>query len=69
MKAVILAAGRGERLSTYTNYLPKPLIKLLGKPLLEHVILSCKEAGIHEFVNIKTVWIGDGGGHPRPRTE
>jgi choline kinase len=58
LKAVILAAGRGERLSTYTNYLPKPMIKLLGKPLLEHVILSCKEAGIHEFV-VVTGYLGN----------
>jgi choline kinase len=58
MKAVILAAGRGERLSMYTNYLPKPLIKLLGKPLIEHVILSLKEAGIREFV-VVTGYLGD----------
>ncbi len=58
MKAVILAAGRGKRLSTYTNYLPKPMIKLHGKPMIEHVIHSCKEAGILEFV-VVTGYLGD----------
>jgi len=50
MKALIIAAGRGERLRPYTDVQPKPLIPLLGVPLIEWVILSAKEAGIREIV-------------------
>ncbi len=46
--AVILAAGRGERLSGGESSPPKPLTPLLGLTLLERVILSCKAAGISE---------------------
>ena len=38
MKAVILAAGEGKRMRPLTDTVPKPMIKLLGKPLLEHVL-------------------------------
>ena len=47
--AVILAAGRGERLSGGASSPPKPLAPLLGLALLERVILSCKAAGVGEF--------------------
>jgi len=47
--AVILAAGRGERLSVGASSPPKPLTPLLGLTLLERVILLCKVAGIDEF--------------------
>jgi len=46
--AVVLAAGRGERLSGGESSPPKPLAPLLGLTLLERVILSCKAAGISE---------------------
>ena len=46
--AVILAAGKGERLTSDEGR-PKPLIPLLGLSLLERTILSCREAGIDEF--------------------
>jgi NDP-sugar pyrophosphorylase family protein len=38
MQAVILAAGRGERMKSLTRNLPKPMLKIKGKPLLEHKI-------------------------------
>lgn len=47
--AVILAAGRGERLSGGASNPPKPLAPLLGLTLVERVILSCKAAGVNEF--------------------
>lgn len=58
MKAVVLAAGRGERLSPLTNWTPKPLLKLNGKPLILYVLEAFVEAGIDEFV-IVTGYRGD----------
>jgi UDP-N-acetylglucosamine diphosphorylase / glucose-1-phosphate thymidylyltransferase / UDP-N-acetylgalactosamine diphosphorylase / glucosamine-1-phosphate N-acetyltransferase / galactosamine-1-phosphate N-acetyltransferase len=52
MKAVILAAGKGKRLRPITATRPKPLIPIAGKPLLEHTILSLKEAGISSILLI-----------------
>lgn len=48
--ALILAAGNGSRLAACSGELPKPLVPLNGKPLLEHVISGAREAGIEEFV-------------------
>jgi len=52
MKAVIIAAGKGKRLSPITSTIPKPMIPIGGKPLLEHSILSLKEVGITEILII-----------------
>ena len=49
MKAVVLAAGKGTRLKPLTNTKPKHLIPVGGKPILEHVLLTLKKAGIHEI--------------------
>ena len=38
MKAVILAAGKGTRMRDLTNELPKPMLKVQGKPILEHIL-------------------------------
>ena len=52
MKAVILAAGEGSRISSLTRKIPKPMIKYNGKPILEHNIELCKKNGITEiFIN------------------
>ncbi len=48
--AVILAAGRGERLREVTGELPKPLLPLHGKPLVEHVLTSLRAAGFGRFL-------------------
>ena len=48
--ALILAAGNGSRLAACSGELPKPLVPLHGKPLLEHVMSSAHEAGIEKFV-------------------
>ena len=49
MKAVILAAGKGTRMRELTNELPKPMLKVHGKPILEHIIDGLKTAGIHDI--------------------
>lgn len=43
MQCVILAAGRGSRLRPLTNTTPKPLIKVCGKPLLQHIVEALPE--------------------------
>ncbi|MFC1886662.1 sugar phosphate nucleotidyltransferase [Thermodesulfobacteriota bacterium] len=45
MKAMILAAGFGERLLPYTRYTPKPLFTLSGRPLLDIIIRKLQQAG------------------------
>ena len=53
MKAVILAAGKGKRLGIITKNTPKPMIKVNGKPILEHNLNMCRKAGINDvFINI-----------------
>jgi NDP-sugar pyrophosphorylase family protein len=46
MKAIVLAAGYGTRLSPLSNYLPKPLMPILGRPLLWHILAKLKRSGI-----------------------
>lgn len=48
-KAVILAAGNGSRLASVSGNLPKPLVDLDDKPILEHVLQGAQEAGVQEF--------------------
>jgi len=50
MKAMIFAAGLGTRLKPLTDNLPKALVPIAGKPLLEHVILKLKAAGFDELI-------------------
>tara|TARA_Y100000590_G_scaffold461745_1_gene624045 strand:- start:3284 stop:3976 length:693 start_codon:yes stop_codon:yes gene_type:complete len=50
MKAIILAGGLGTRLRPYTNSLPKPMLPLGGKPILEHLIHWVKKNGITEII-------------------
>ncbi len=50
MKAMILAAGEGRRMRPLTNTVPKPLLQVAGRPLLEHQILNLKAAGFNEIV-------------------
>ncbi|WP_339021536.1 N-acetylmuramate alpha-1-phosphate uridylyltransferase MurU [Aeromonas salmonicida] len=57
MKAMILAAGRGERMRPLTDTLPKPLLAAGGKPLIVHHIEKLKAAGVTELV-INHAWLG-----------
>ena len=48
MKAVIMAGGEGTRLKAVTGALPKPLVPLLGRPLMEHILLLLRRHGFTE---------------------
>ena len=52
MKAVILAAGKGTRLEPLTNTMPKCMLPLAGKPILEHIVLAMRGAGITDIVMV-----------------
>jgi len=57
MKAMILAAGRGERMRPLTDTTPKPLLEVGGKALIEHHIEAVVRAGFHDIV-INHAWLG-----------
>jgi len=49
-ECLILAAGNGSRIAALSGSAPKPLVPLLGAPLLEHIVRSSNAAGIEKFV-------------------
>jgi len=51
-KAVLLAAGRGTRMRELTADLPKPMIDVRGKPVLQHIVEGLREAGVRGFLLI-----------------
>src|SRR3990167_3201210 len=67
MKMIIVAGGKGTRLRPLTNEIPKPMINIQGKPILEHILLHARQYGIAEFIfslcylpNIITEYFGTG---------
>ncbi len=50
MKAMILAAGRGARMRPLTDTVPKPLLEVIGKPLIVHCIENLRGVGIQDIV-------------------
>lgn len=67
MKVVIMAGGRGTRISSVASDIPKPMIKINGKPVLEHEIVNLREQGFTDIIltvghlgNIITDYFGDG---------
>ncbi|WP_448678892.1 N-acetylmuramate alpha-1-phosphate uridylyltransferase MurU [Pseudomonas nicosulfuronedens] len=57
MKAMILAAGKGERLRPLTLHTPKPLVRAGGVPLIEYQLRALRRAGFHQLV-INHAWLG-----------
>jgi dTDP-glucose pyrophosphorylase len=69
-RAVILAAGRGTRMREMTNDVPKPMIEVRGKPVLQHIVEGLRDAAVRKFLIIvgyhaETVrnFFGDGRRH------
>jgi MurNAc alpha-1-phosphate uridylyltransferase len=58
MKALILAAGRGERMRPLTDICPKPLLDVRGKPLIEWHLEALARAGVRDVV-INVAWLED----------
>jgi dTDP-glucose pyrophosphorylase len=49
-KAVVLAAGRGTRMRELTAEVPKPMIEVRGKPVLQHIVEGLRDAGMPELL-------------------
>ena len=49
-KAVLLAAGRGTRMRELTQDLPKPMLPVRGKPVLQHIVEGLRDAGVREIL-------------------
>lgn len=69
MKAVIMAGGKGTRISSVASDIPKPMIRIEGKPVLEHEIECLREQGFIDIIitvshlkNIIMDYFGDGSG-------
>lgn len=58
MKAMILAAGLGQRMRPLTDKLPKPLLPVAGKPLLQYHFEALQRAGVRELV-INLAYLGE----------
>lgn len=69
-KAVLLAAGRGTRMRELTDDLPKPMIPVRGRPILEHIIDGLRAAGVTDILiivgyraDVVREHFGDGSSH------
>lgn len=56
--AMILAAGRGERMRPLTDSCPKPLLRVCGKPLIQWPMEALARAGVHHIL-VNTDWLGE----------
>ncbi len=50
MKAVVMAGGFGTRIQPLTNSIPKPMLPIVNKPMMEHTIVMLRDLGITEFI-------------------
>jgi N-acetyl-alpha-D-muramate 1-phosphate uridylyltransferase len=57
-KALILAAGRGERMRPLTDHMPKPMLQVRGKPLMQWAMEGLARGGFTDFV-VNTAWLGE----------
>ena len=57
-QAMVLAAGRGERMRPLTDLCPKPLLEVKGKPLILYHLEALGRAGVRDIV-VNTGWLGD----------
>jgi MurNAc alpha-1-phosphate uridylyltransferase len=55
-RAIVLAAGRGERMRPLSDHTPKPLLELHGQPLVAHHLLALARDGVAEAV-VNTAWL------------
>ena len=69
MKAVVLAGGAGTRMAPYTRILPKPLLPIGDRPILDIIVTQLREAGVREVVmatgylsSLIETFFGDGSG-------
>ncbi len=67
-RAVVLAAGRGKRLGSITANIPKPMVPVQGRPVLEHIVRGIAAAGVTHFLLVVgyraeaiRAYFGDGG--------
>ena len=58
MRAMVLAAGRGERMRPLTDSVPKPLLRVGGETLIGHHLRALARAGVHEVV-VNLSWLGE----------
>ena len=58
LRAMVLAAGIGSRLHPLSSMVPKPLIQVAGKPIMEHILLQLKKNGFHSVIS-NTHHLGD----------
>ncbi len=58
MRAMILAAGRGERMRPLSDRIPKPLLSVAGRPLIEYHLIRLADAGYKDIV-INLAWLGE----------
>ena len=58
MKAMLLAAGRGERMRPLTDTIPKPLLPINGRPLIDYHLEKLAGAGIEECV-VNVSWLSE----------
>jgi NDP-sugar pyrophosphorylase family protein len=67
VKAVVLAAGRGTRLRSLTTDVPKPMLTVGGRPVIDHVLQTVARSGVrdvymnlHHSADVLTAYCGDG---------
>ena len=56
--AMLLAAGRGERMRPLSDHTPKPMLPVKGKPLMQWAMESMQRAGVQDLV-VNTAWLGE----------